>query len=330
MKKTRKNKRFSIKRLLLLSVIFSGSLLMASGYAILNQRIKLEAKVNLYASDRYLWKQIKENFLKETGTGFHESIESGKYVFIGNDEENYINIDNSLWRIISVEQDHTIKIVKWDDNITKYFDETGNRTEQSTYCTTLEYGCNGWNSQSLLVNDNITGTVENNSALYNYLNQDFYATLSDTIKSKIAEHAFNIGPVEINESTNLIRLISQEQEQIWEGYVGIPSISDYIYTNNLDTNTTILEQNLDTSFLTNFSNEKIKWSINPLLNDSSRLWVINNKTLTTKNANGKAEQNDENNNENPTNYLALPTVYLKDTVKLVNGTGTHENPFTIE
>lgn len=324
----RKNKK--AKKAILIITIFVTTLFMASGYSILKQSLKLTATVNLYSSERYLWKQLKENFVKENGSGFHETNENGKYVYIGNDEKNYIKIDDLLWRVMSIEKDNTVKIIQTNNEIIKKFDEENNRTESSTYCSDTSLGCNAWSQRSIFTNDTISGQVENNSSVLNYLNSTFYNSLSDSLKSKIVEHAYNIGPVSIDETTTMSNLLLQEQEVTWNGYIAIPTISDFIYPSNIDINTSILSQNLSVNYLTNLYSNNIKWTINPLKNDSSKLWVINyNKTLTTKDAKNQTETNPENENISY-NYLVLPTMHLKDNVKLASGTGTIQDPFTIE
>lgn len=324
----RKKRKSPYKKALVLSTIFITAIFMASGYSILSKKINLTARANLYASERYLWKQIQNNFLSSSGSGFYKSSnENDKYLYLGNGSSNYISLDNSLWRIISIESDHTIKVIKWTDKYTKNFDEANNRTSSSTYCTSFQLGCNSFASQSIFSNGELTGIVENNSSILNYLNNDFYNTLSNDLKSKIVEHSFNVGPVEINDQTTFSNILTQEQEYSWSGYIGLPSISDYLYPSNIDLSSNVLGQNLDNNYLTNFSTNNIKWTINPVYNSSSEVWTINyDKTLKSKNA----INNSETQNSVTYNYIALPIMYLKDTVKLVSGNGTEQTPFVIE
>ena len=327
MRKRRKTKK-TLKKVITLSAIFIVAVFSASAYSILSTRISITAKANLYSSDRYLWKQIKNNYLAASGSGFYQtSYENGKYSFIGNGDGNYISIDNNLWRIISVESDHTIKIVKWSNTYTTNFDASNNRTQTSDYCQTPELGCNSYSTQTAFSNGEILGSVQNNSTILNYLNTDIYNNLSNDLKSKIVEHSFSIGPVEITSQTTLSNVLSQESDYTWTGYVGMPSLSDFIYASNINTSSTINGITLDNNFLAEYSTDKIKWTINPLNNNSSKIWVIkNDKTIASKNANVTSEEI----NNVSYNYIVLPVVYLKQNSKLLSGTGTLLDPFILE
>lgn len=331
-KRKKYKKKISLKKVFIMSSIFIITLFMASGFALLRQNLKITSIANLYASDTFLWKQIIENRLVTSGNGFYKIDNQNKYVYIGNDEKNYIKIDNELWRILSIENDHTIKIIKWDNNINKSFDEASDQLEENTYCTSPSLGCNSWSQQSIFANGDLTGKVNNNSTLLTYLNNDFYNSISTESKKYFAKHLFNIGPVEINENTTFSNILSQEQDFSWEGYIAIPSISDYLYASNPSSDSIILNQNLNENYLVNYNySNKIKWTINPLINDASKLWVINyDKTLKTKDAKTEEEEIETVTYE----YLVLPVGYLKDSVKLQNindaTAGTSSNPFIIE
>ena len=324
----KRNGKKTFKKVVTLSSIFIVAVFMASAYSILSTRINLTAKANLYSSDRYLWKQIKNNYVASSGSGFYQtSYENGKYSFIGDGDGNYISIDNNLWRIISVESDNTIKIVEWNNTHTSNFDTANNRTSTSDYCQNPELGCNSYSLQTAFSNGEILGTVQNNSTILNYLNNDFYNSLSSDLKSKIVEHNFSIGPVEITEQTTLSNVLSQESDYTWSGYVGLPSLSDFIYATNVSTNSTINSITLDNNYLTGYSTDKIKWTINPLNNNSSKVWVINyDKTIINKNSNTTSEEI----NNVTYDYIVLPVVYLKQNVKLLSGNGTQANPFVLE
>ena len=88
----------------------------------------------------------------------------------GANPNNYIMFSNDLWRIISVEGDGTIKIIRNNDIGNMSWDKTGG-----------QYGSNVWTRPA---------------DLNTYLNSDYLNTLSE--KEKIDNHNWNIGMVDAN------------------------------------------------------------------------------------------------------------------------------------
>ncbi len=298
---------------------------MAAGYAILSQKLFVNSEVNILTAEKYLWYNIINNYPGTSTEGFvTNEYENGKYSYVGNGDNNYITLNDELWKIVSIESDHTIKVVRWDSTINKEFDTANNRTNSSTYCKSLEYGCNSWNSKSVFENGTINGNVENDSTLLTYLNTTYYNGLSDTFKNQITEHAFNIGAVE--QGVSIQQALSQESEYTWYGHVGLLSLSDIIYpgsSSTTTTNTTLTNSN----YLLNYSSDKFMWTINPVRGNSNEVWVISyDKKSIGKNANSQSEDISNTNYK----YVALPTIYLKNTVQYNSGNGTINQPFTIK
>jgi len=94
--------------------------------------------------------------------------------------------------------------------------------------------------------------------------------------------------------------------------------------NNIDIT---IGQSYDNNYLLDSSSGNILWTITPVKNSSSLVWTVNyDKSQIGKIASLSTETKD-----NVTyNFIAMPTMYLKDTVKLVDGDGSMLNPFTIE
>lgn len=319
-----RRKRTKKRKTVILTAILAITIFMATGYSLLSQTLKLEGEANLYASKRYLWYQILENYTSENNGYFYENqFESGKYSYIGNNNTNYISLDGDLWRIVSVEKNHTIKVAKVDNSFITAFDEVNNRTESSTYCTELQYGCNSWAAQTNLTNDQISGFVENDSTILNYLNSTFYDSLSDELKNNIIESTFNIGPV--STSSTFLEAIVEEQEYTWNGYVGLLTLTEMLYPNN-NTEITIGESQ-NNNYLLESASGKFLWTMTPIKNSSTQIWAVNpDKTQSGK----EAYLSSETQNDVSYNFTAIPTVYLKDTVKIASGDGSLVSPFTIE
>ena len=321
MARKRKSKH---KKTIVLTAVIAVAIFMATGYSILSQNLKLEGEANLYASKRYLWYQIVNNYTSANNGFFHENqIESGKYSYIGNNNTNYISLDGELWRIVSVEKDHSIKVAKIDNSLITAFDEANNRTENSTYCTNLQFGCNSWAIQTNITNGEIIGNVENDSTILTYLNTTFYNSLSDDLKNNIIPHSFNIGPV--SPTSTFLEAVVEEQEYTWDGYVGLLTLTEMLYPNN-NTNITIGESQTN-NYLLDVADGRFIWTATPLKNSSTQVWAINpDKTQSGKDA----YLSTETQNDATYNFLAIPTFYLKDTVKIASGDGSINAPFTIE
>ncbi len=201
-----------------------------------------------------------------SGDGLYlDSTESGRYVYKGADPNNYITLGSDTYRIISVESDGTLKVIKnesignlpfdssYETSISGVTDEdsvTGTRyTNISTdYCyqknhpTEKNYvGCNVWGSKTTMLDssgNNITqmpreigGTSYNlpdaEAYINTYLNSTWLNTLSKNVQNKITSHTFNVGLVDWNE-TNLANTVAQEKAYKWKGKVGLINVSDYI------------------------------------------------------------------------------------------------------
>lgn len=309
---------------IILTCILAIAIFMSTGYSLLSQKLKLEGEANLYASKKYLWYQITNNYSSQNGGYFYENqFENKKYSYIGNNNSNYISLDGELWRIVSVESDHTTKVVKTNDTLAKVFDELNNRTSSSTYCTNLSLGCNSWASNDSLVSGNISGNVQNNSTLLTYLNETFYNSLSQDLRGKITTHDFNVGPV--SSSSTFSEAIIEEQEYIWNGNIGLLSLTEVLYPNN-NINIT-LGQSQSNNYLLDSATGKSFWTITPLKDDSSKVWAVSfDKTQVGKDAYLQSETL----SDTTYNIIAYPTMYLKDTVKYSSGDGTINNPFILE
>ncbi len=178
-----------------------------------------------------------------SGDGLYsDTTESGRYVYKGANPNNYITLGSDTYRIISVEKDGTLKVIKNGSIGNKVFDTSNARysTASTDYCNTTS-GCKVWGSKTTMLDSsgtNVTtmpqlvGGTEFNlpdteATLNTYLNNDWYNSLSSTVQSKIVTHLFNVGVTKYNE-TNLSNTITQEKAYKWKGKVGLMTVSDYV------------------------------------------------------------------------------------------------------
>ena len=145
---------------------------------------------------------IFEDKVVTSGDGLYEDeYEEGKYTYKGQNPNNYITFNNEEagWRIISVEIDGTIKIMR-----------------------TASIENRGWDSSS---NDWAT------SDLSTYLNGTYYNRLNMTAKSQIVAKDWSIGSVTYD-NNNLAIQITNENGTKWNGKVALVTVSEYLRSNS--------------------------------------------------------------------------------------------------
>ena len=232
-----------------------------------------------------------------SGNGLYEDeYEKGRYIFKGKSPNNYIRFNNELWRIISIENDGTIKIIKNGTISKAYWDEAGN---------------NDWTTASMNI----------------YLNSTYLNTLTD--KDKVITHNWNVGGI-TPDNNNLYNQINEENSEKWEGKIGMITVSEYLRVNsNAAKCSTIstLETNQRTCKETN-------WIYIDIVPSGGFLWTISRNNSNTyvmdiynfSSTNGTITSSNTDYGENRT----APALYLSSEIKIKGGTGTEANPYTIE
>ncbi len=241
--------------------------------------------------------------IAETGDGLYaDEYESGRYFYRGINPNNYINFNGELWRILSVESDGTLKIMKKDGIGSMLWDKTGGKN-----------GDNSW---------------ERPADLNIYLNDDtegidsYYNSLSTNAKGLIQLHNFGVGKVRIG-NTDLAAQIQSENGTIWNGKIGLMTASEYLRAN---TNTeqcgnyNLNNANYNTCRTTNYivPSSGYLWTISPDITapPTYRVFYVDNL--------GRIKYYGTT-NESPG---VLPVLYLVPNIQL-DGEGTSDNPYTI-
>ena len=132
-----------------------------------------------------------------------------RYFFTGANPNNYItfNGENAGWRIISVECDGTIKIMKNGVGSNMPWDSLDD---------------NDWTRPA---------------SLNTYLNETYYNGLNSTAKSQIVAHDWSIGAVTAY-NNDLADQINDENSEKWNGKIALPTVSEFLRTNsNMSCNT---------------------------------------------------------------------------------------------
>ena len=319
-RKRRRQKKISI--ILFLSLL----ILITVGYAAFQTNLSLTAKGNIkeLTAAEYLRKKCNQT----NGDGLYKDIyEEGKCIYKGANPNNYIKFNNELWRIISVETDGTLKIIK--NEIIGYMPFDSKSLRPTGYCSkgsAITQGCNVWASIDNFSNDNYSGEVSKDAELNIYLNTSYLSGLYDY--DKIVLGVYYIGSVLYNNS-DLSSQIASEKKYTWNGKVGLITVSEYLKANS--------NQNQCGNFNLNNTNSSICLTSNwlfQLVPLNKYLWTISPNSKTTDGMHdihydGKIGGQSGSSASNIENYGVAPVVYLNSNIILSNS-GTLQNPYQIK
>ena len=277
----------------------------------------------------------------ESGDGLYaDEYEPGRYIYRGQDPDNYITFNNETWRIISKEADGTYKIIRNDVLSNRAYDEANHRsTEKNSYCTNPRYGCGVYAAVSGTFSSpsgSQSGTVTEDSSIKIYLTEDYYVNnINSTAKDQMTSHSFNIGAVEnLNQSgaeaDSIEKNIAGEKMYTWTGNVGLANVSDIL---RASTNP------LCTSATTSYDGNN-ECNSNYLLDKGSAsslyYWTINVYSSGSGGASNGAWRGSAYSWYAHVNYNGAcysssaprPVVFLKSDTTL-SGSGTESDPFVI-
>ena len=281
-----------------------------------------------------------------SGDGLYYDDYTDSYVFKGGNPDNYISFNNEVWRIMSIDNNRNIKIIK-DERIdlTGYespysgigssnyqgkFDSAGFRV--TGYCSlahAITYGCNVWSSTSNMVgtpaiftNENYSGVVSNDSELNIFLNGVYKSFLQSSeewgyVKTGMS---WSIGPSgTYNDSNNIQTLVEMENEYKWIGDIALATKSEYMRANNnLNCLTTFnLRSNSNMCSITNYLYKEGYWwwLLSPYLGYPDSLLNVDKYVSGT--------------NPGSSNGSVRPSLYLKSNITLAGNGTNDENIFSI-
>ena len=215
-----------------------------------------------------------------------------RYFFTGANPNNYVtfNGENAGWRIISVECDGTIKIMRSNS-----------------------IGRISWDSHQ----DNIWESASLNT----YLNGNYFDRLNSTAQSQIVAKDWSIGAVKEN-NNNLAQQINNENGTKWNGKVALPTASEYLRSNSNKSNcetmykiySGITGQCKGTTWM--YYSYEEWWTLSPVQD-------FNYKAFSIYMDSSYADIS-------TTTALAVrPALYLKSDVKL-SGNGTKSDPYVVK
>ena len=314
MRKIGRYKRKKQKKLLIVSSL-SLLLFLCVGYAAFNTRLNIRAKGNI--KQKYVTASTLKEIVVDSGDGLYKDIyEEGKYTYKGGNPNNYIKFNNNLWRILSINNDNTIKII---------YEDTLGEMMWADECSDLAYNNikstkKGREIKNIIYlagdkgNCSVTWTQ---ASLQKYLNNDYLSSLSDY--EKIISYDWNIGIPNID--YNLSELISSEKGQVWNGKIGLITISEYLRANSNQSMCGIDKEyeNREICKATNWLYKNYNW------------WTITNYTPD------RIFYISEDNYFSYTNIMGVskgktsnirPVLYLSPDITL-SGTGSASDPYII-
>ena len=205
---------------------------------------------------------------------------------------NYVTFNNEKagWRIISINSDGTIKIMK-DGNIGDIaWDESNS---------------NNWNRPA---------------SLNTYLNNDYYNSLTSTSQSQIVEGTYYAGAV-TRGNNDMQDQISDEKAVTSKVKVALPTVSEYLRANsNKEQCGTFSLNNSNYSTCKNSNWMYINdlwWTLSPYSGISGGVFSVNSGGYVNYNF------------ATITNYAVRPAITLSSEVQITGGTGTQSDPYTL-
>ncbi len=215
-----------------------------------------------------------------------------RYFFTGKNPNNYITFNNEKagWRIVSIECDGTIKIMR--------INSIGNRVWDSS-------NSNNWARPA---------------SLNTYLNSTYYNRLNSTAQSQIVAKDWSIGAVASNDN-NMANTIKNEKASKWNGKVALVTASEYVRSNSNKSSCGTVQQIWNSAQCKGttwmFYSSNWWWTLSPYSGTSSYVFDVSDY-------NGSFSYNDAY-----FTFAVRPVVYLSSEVKITGGNGSQNNPYTL-
>ena len=282
----------------------------------------------------------------------------GNIRYIGKNPNNYVSIDGELWRIIGVMKNindgngninDRVKLIR-NDSIGNFAWDTSDSSVNGGW------GVNEWTKADLMKllnpgyeSESVGGSLYWNSksgTCYNFLNNatsvcDFTNSgMKDTLKSLISDATWNLGGVPYPGYDDFIAYnyyalergstVYNNYQTTWVGMVGLIYPSDYGFATSggsIKDRTICLNTPLLNWHYSDISDCK---NYNWLYSENNYLWTMTSDYSTNlyvvyvRNTGFVDVYNYSGNSR-----TVKPVVYLKDSVKVVNGLGTKDNPFEL-
>ena len=228
-----------------------------------------------------------------SGDGLYkDEYEEGRYFYKGVNVNNYITFNNEVWRIVSIEPDKAIKIMR-----------------------NASIGDRAWDSSN-------SNNWARPASLNTYLNGSYLTeTLNATAQSQIVPKDWSIGAVTYD-NNDLADQINDEKSTTWNGKVALVTVSEYLRSNsNQSSCGTFSKINDNYSTCQNSSWMYINdywWTLSPRAGYSSFVFTVSSYGNVYASSGAST-----------TNYAVRPAVYLSSSVQITGGNGSSSSPYTL-
>ena len=227
------------------------------------------------------------------GDGLYaDEYESGKYIYKGANPNNYITFNNETWKILSIDGDGRIKIVRDELLSSRVFDETGG-TLGSSY----------WDRPS---------------DIKTYLNGEYLESIIVN-KEKIVPSTWSIGAITAGNNDLAGQIARENGTQSQAASVGLITASEYLRANpntELCGSYSLNNDNRDICKTTNWLfEETYYWTISPRLSISNNVFSVDDYGLLLPRG-------------VTLTYAVLPAITLSSDI-ILSGTGSSSDPFVI-
>ena len=235
------------------------------------------------------------------------------YRYIGVSPKNYVEFNNELWRIIGI---FTVE------------DENGNKVQRikivrNSKLNSDYYWDANWSNEWPT------------SSLKNYLNGEYYNSLTDTAKSMIGNTKYYLGGGRNNGSSHYgtaDEMYAWERGTTvypgrsfsWVGQIGLMYPSDYAYTYALGVdNTCYNDSNQCNTGIPNYS-----WIYKS--NGNSYQWLLSHDSNNEEMVFGISAEGEIVHDYVDGLYYARPTLYLVSNIQIDSGDGSEQNPYKLK
>ena len=257
----------------------------------------------LNCGDNYLTISLSDKVISDnvvsTGYGLYEQSD-GSYIFRGEDVNNYVQLDNSMWRIVKITNGGNVVLVNQEG--AGYSQPWDNRYNEARR---YESGINEFRASRI---KEYLGKVYSKPS-----KEDHEDILSNQDKSKLVSYSLCIGKRNPSSESSDNSL---ECKELYENQkLGLLTLSDFMMA-SIDPNC----KNSETRSCKNYNYLVIDsdwWLVTANSDDDSTAYMVD--------MNGVVEAN------NASNYgLVRPVIYLNSKVKFKSGNGTLEKPFIVK
>ncbi|MGM9849403.1 MAG: hypothetical protein ACI31V_00715 [Bacilli bacterium] len=237
-----------------------------------------------------LSKNIIDSGVVTSGDGLY--LIGDKYIFRGEYPNNYIKFDGSLWRIIGINNDGSIKLIYSDKKVERY----------------------SWDDRYNSFKDSYVGINDFRvSRLLEYLNDiyDKNTYVNKSNKNLLVKHDWCIGKVSQEDSSiSSLNLCSDTYSDL---YIGVVKVDDVLIP-SLDSKCSNI-YDVECTNYNYFFTINTGWTLNAVLDNTYSVFSSNGGSVSYKNAS--------------TSGYVRPVINLNSNILYKSGTGTSDDPYVI-